>query len=63
MVCGDSGPSGSPTGHAGVGLRGIVDARSPGVVALVNDGHGVELQAAGGGDTGSVPRRWYVRAG
>ena len=34
-------------------LRGVVDAGSPGVISLVNDGHGVELQAAGVADTDS----------
>lgn len=34
-------------------LRGVVDAGSPGVIALVNDGHGVKLQAAGVADTES----------
>jgi D-alanyl-D-alanine carboxypeptidase len=32
-------------------LREVVDAGSPGVIALVNDGHGVELHAAGVADT------------
>jgi D-alanyl-D-alanine carboxypeptidase len=34
-------------------LHGVVDAGSPGVISLVNDGHGVELQAAGLADTDS----------
>src|SRR4051794_12478194 len=31
-------------------LQGVVAAGSPGVIALVNDGHGVKLQAAGVAD-------------
>jgi D-alanyl-D-alanine carboxypeptidase len=31
-------------------LQGVVDAGSPGVIALVNDGHGVKFQAAGVAD-------------
>jgi D-alanyl-D-alanine carboxypeptidase len=34
-------------------LQRVVDAGSPGVIAMVNDGHGVELDAAGVADTGS----------
>jgi D-alanyl-D-alanine carboxypeptidase len=34
-------------------LRGVVDAGSPGAISLVNDGDGVELQAAGVADTDS----------
>jgi D-alanyl-D-alanine carboxypeptidase len=32
-------------------LQGVVAAGSPGVIGLVNDGHGVKLQAAGVADT------------
>jgi len=35
-------------------LRGVVDAGSPGVISLVNDGHRMELRAAGVADTNSV---------
>ncbi len=34
-------------------LQGVVDAGSPGVIAFVNDGHGVELQTAGVADADS----------
>lgn len=34
-------------------LQGVVDAGSPGVIALVNDGRGLKLQAAGVADTDS----------
>jgi D-alanyl-D-alanine carboxypeptidase len=34
-------------------MQGEVSAGSPGVIALVNDGHGVELHAAGVADTAS----------
>jgi D-alanyl-D-alanine carboxypeptidase len=34
-------------------LQWVVDAGSPGVIAMVNDGHGVQLDAAGVADTGS----------
>jgi D-alanyl-D-alanine carboxypeptidase len=34
-------------------LQGVVAAGAPGVISLVNDGHGVKLQAAGMADTAS----------
>jgi D-alanyl-D-alanine carboxypeptidase len=34
-------------------LRGVMDAGSPGVISLVNDGHGIKLQAAGVADKAS----------
>jgi D-alanyl-D-alanine carboxypeptidase len=34
-------------------MRGVVSAGSPGVITLVNDGHGVKLHAAGVADTAS----------
>ena len=65
-ACGDAdsppGPSaaktaapGTPTQDATLArhLDQVVDAGSPGVIALVNDGHGVELHAAGVADAES----------
>jgi len=34
-------------------LQGVVSAGSPGVISLINDGHGIKLQAAGLADTAS----------
>jgi D-alanyl-D-alanine carboxypeptidase len=51
---GGSAPA-TPTTRATLAsqLQGVVDAGSPGVISLVNDGHRIKLQAAGVADTGS----------
>jgi D-alanyl-D-alanine carboxypeptidase len=49
-----SAPAGSATRPTLAShLRSVVDAGSPGVIALVNDGHGVRLHAAGVADNRS----------
>jgi D-alanyl-D-alanine carboxypeptidase len=65
-ACGDSDPAAppptakaTPASHAAAAptlasrLQGVVAAGSPGVIALVNDGHEVKLQAAGVADKSS----------
>jgi D-alanyl-D-alanine carboxypeptidase len=65
-ACGDSHPAAppptakaTPASHAEAAptlasrLQGVVAAGSPGVIALVNDGHEVKLQAAGVADKSS----------